>query len=167
MSATHQLDVEAIAQRYLGGETEQSISISLGVGTGTIKRRLIAAGIDRRNRQEATFLRYGYLGEKSHSERHARYRRECIQHYGGKCSCCGQPNLKYLVIDHIEDDGNIHRLTFSGPIYGWLRARHYPKGYQVLCSNCNMAKAYYGGCLTPCGAYQAVDITDEKGEGKV
>lgn len=28
----------------------------------------------------------------------------------------------------------------------WQRKNNYPKGFQVLCHNCNLAKGFYGKC---------------------
>lgn len=75
-------------------------------------------------------------------------RKEVIEHYGGKCACCGETFIGFLAIDHINNDGYKHKKQFGGSmaITYWLRQNKYPKGFQVLCHNCNMAKAFYGGC---------------------
>ncbi len=77
-------------------------------------------------------------------------RRRVIEHYGGKCNCCGEKELKFLAIDHIEGNGNQHRLSVLGhkhaSIYRWLVRNNFPVGFQVLCHNCNMAKGCYGIC---------------------
>lgn len=28
----------------------------------------------------------------------------------------------------------------------WLKKNDYPKGFQILCHNCNMSKGFYGYC---------------------
>ena len=60
------------------------------------------------------------------------------------CNCCGlNDNLDFLAIDHIEGRKNLseEEKNLKGqPLYGWLVKHHYPKGYQVLCHNCNFAK---------------------------
>ena len=79
-------------------------------------------------------------------------RKEVIEHYGGKCSCCGENNHAFLTIDHINGKGNIHRRKLFGKniagntFYKWLRVNKFPEGFQVLCYNCNMAKAHLGVC---------------------
>lgn len=68
--------------------------------------------------------------------------------YGGpKCACCGETEPRFLTIDHIDNDGHIHRKKHRSAtnIYGWLKARKYPPGFQVLCANCNFGKALNGG----------------------
>lgn len=72
-------------------------------------------------------------------------KREVIDHYGGECKCCGVDELIWLTIDHIEGEGNIERRTVGSDFYMVLKRNHFPSGYQVLCHNCNFAKAN-GGC---------------------
>jgi hypothetical protein len=67
------------------------------------------------------------------------------------CNCCGEEEIKFLSIDHIEGGGNKHRREIHGKSKGgnighWLRNNNYPEGFQVLCHNCNMAKGFYGEC---------------------
>jgi hypothetical protein len=79
-------------------------------------------------------------------------RQEAIEAYGGRCVCCGETWSEFLVIDHVGGNGNGHRRLIGGTnlnagekTYRWLRQNGWPKGFQVLCSNCNMAKER-GGC---------------------
>jgi hypothetical protein len=81
--------------------------------------------------------------------------------YGGrKCSWCGEDDLIILTIDHINNDGASHRKKLGKQnnighrnngggtrTYNWLNKNGYPPGYQVLCFNCNFAKAQNGGAL--------------------
>lgn len=79
----------------------------------------------------------------------AQLREQVIQAYGGKCTCCGEKQIKFLALDHIHNDGNVHRaeLGSSTGVYFWARRNGYPKDkLQVLCHNCNMAKSCYGIC---------------------
>ena len=85
--------------------------------------------------------------------RRRKLRREVLAAYGGKCACCGESGDRFLVIDHVDGGGNAHRRLISNSKYcpsttfhRWLRNNNYPKGFQVLCNNCNMAKALYGAC---------------------
>lgn len=79
------------------------------------------------------------------------YRRvkiEAMQAYGGTvCACCGESNVKFLTIDHIFGGGTAQRKQLKGvcSIYRWLKRNNYPSGYQVLCYNCNCARAYNNG----------------------
>jgi hypothetical protein len=80
---------------------------------------------------------------------HEKRRRETIDHYGGKCACCGEDHFEFLTFDHINGGGVKHRLEIGkrgASIVGWLIAQDYPEGFQVLCYNCNSARGYWGRC---------------------
>lgn len=69
-----------------------------------------------------------------------------LDHYGKKCVCCGETNLKFLTIDHINGGGTKHRKKIKGEkITTWLCKNNFPKGFQVLCFNCNWGKHINGG----------------------
>ena len=78
-----------------------------------------------------------------------------FEHYGTKCACCGETERVFLTIDHVDGGGNQHRKTLrpsgshkasSVDFYRWLRKNKYPKGFQTLCRNCNVAKYRFGIC---------------------
>jgi hypothetical protein len=71
-----------------------------------------------------------------------------LSHYGGKCACCGEPNMAFLCLDHVNGGGNNHRKQFVGSIYEWVIKNKYPVDppLQVLCYNCNSAKEHLGTC---------------------
>jgi len=77
-------------------------------------------------------------------------RTEVIDAYGNKCNCCGESIIQFLTIDHVNGDGNKDRLA-SGrkrgghALYSKLRREKYPKGYRVLCWNCNSGRHVNGG----------------------
>jgi hypothetical protein len=82
-------------------------------------------------------------------QKSAELRAEVIQHYGGCCACCGETEIKFLAIDHLNGGGVAHRRKLGGggqAIYRWIRNNSYPEGFQVLCHNCNTAKGLYGIC---------------------
>ena len=87
-------------------------------------------------------------------ERLRAIRFKVLNHYGGippKCQCCEEKEIKFLSIDHINGGGNKHRKTITksgkgGNMHWWLLKHNFPKGFQVLCHNCNMAKGFYGNC---------------------
>jgi hypothetical protein len=73
-------------------------------------------------------------------------RQEAISAYGKKCQCCGETQIEFLVIDHINGGGSQHRKYIKKNIFYWLRDNNYPSGFQVLCHNCNMSLGLYGYC---------------------
>lgn len=67
--------------------------------------------------------------------------------YGGyACNCCGEQTVEFLNLDHVENNGAVHRREIGArSIYQWLKANNYPPGFQVLCANCNQGKRMNGG----------------------
>lgn len=87
-------------------------------------------------------------------------RERVIAGYGNKCACCGMTGLPFLTLDHVNNDGNKDRLARRGgkksgrgedrrTWYNRLIREGFPPHIQVLCWNCNMAKAHYGGGVCP------------------
>lgn len=77
-------------------------------------------------------------------------KKKVIEYYGGKCTCCGESELIFLCLDHINGGGNEHRRKInrqnnrcgssSTQFYKWVEKNNYPPILQVLCYNCNAAK---------------------------
>lgn len=69
-----------------------------------------------------------------------------LEHYGKTCRCCGESNVEFLTLEHVDGNGNNHRrLLFKHNVggvhmYRWLKKNNFPKEYAVLCMNCNWAK---------------------------
>ena len=90
---------------------------------------------------------------KENPDKHRKY---CLNHYyklqdeailaygGYKCVCCGTTIRVFLTIDHIANDGNVHRqqtkFNYGASFYRWLKQNNYPPGFQILCLNCNYGK---------------------------
>lgn len=70
---------------------------------------------------------------------------------GGQCACCGETEISFLTLDHINNDGAEHRKEAKGGgrggagFYSKLKQQGFPPGLQVLCFNCNMSKSFNGG----------------------
>lgn len=86
-----------------------------------------------------------------HQRTYQELRRSLIAHYGGQCVCCGVADWRFLSFDHRDNDGADHRRSVFGTKrpFGrtwlrWLRDNK-PDFIQLLCHNCNMAKAAFGG----------------------
>ena len=77
-------------------------------------------------------------------------RMKALQAYGGAkpfCACCGLNQIEFLTIDHIDGGGNKQRQKMKlRSFYSWLKKNNYPKGFQILCMNCNFAKGMYDIC---------------------
>ena len=76
---------------------------------------------------------------------------EIMTHYCDgqpKCQCCGEDELTFLNIDHVNNYGAKHRklvVRRGNSIYRWLKMHKYPDGFQVLCFNCNIGRHINGG----------------------
>ncbi len=103
-------------------------------------------------RQWAVLWRETHKDKIAHyrKERNKRVKIEVMEHYGGvRCSCCGESNFEFLCFDHVAGGGTQHRKIIGNmgrQFYYWLKLNGYPKGYRVLCYNCNMSLGFYGYC---------------------
>jgi len=74
------------------------------------------------------------------------------------CNCCGlNSHIEFLTIDHIagrqemDSEYNLKKLKYTPKLSGtalviWITKNNFPKGFQILCHNCNQTKGYYGKC---------------------
>lgn len=67
--------------------------------------------------------------------------------YGGKCNCCGETELSFLTIDHVNNDGSLEKSHERGGhgLYRKIIKAGFPDIYQILCFNCNLGKYYNDG----------------------
>lgn len=84
-----------------------------------------------------------YMGEY-HKKKADNLRKDILFHYSNgimKCALCGYDNVLALCIDHINGGGLKQRrelkITGGTQFFRWLKKNNYPKGYRVLCMNCN------------------------------
>lgn len=84
---------------------------------------------------------------KQHIKKYRTKRREkVLEHYGGKCVCCGETEPQFLTIDHINGGGNKDRKHQGSNLYFMVIKNNFPKTFQLLCWNCNCSKGIYGKC---------------------
>lgn len=115
--------------------------------TGRSKVKENAALFRERNRRYHAENREREISKAR--ENHREVRREAIASYGGACECCGESHVEFLGIDHVNNDGHLHRRSgIGGNIYFWLKKQGFPKDgrFRVLCHNCNMSRSLYGRC---------------------
>ena len=88
----------------------------------------------------------------------ARVKKELFGMLGDICACCGEKDKMYLEIDHVHNDGSVHRKVIykNGFRKNGLNMSHSnlkkhlkenPGSLQILCCNCNKAKHKNGGEL--------------------
>lgn len=91
--------------------------------------------------------------QKYAKEYKLRLKIETLLAYGGTtCNCCQETELKFLTLDHINNDGFKSRILINGQrkyleSYDILRKQGFPnkENYQVLCMNCNFGKRLNNG----------------------
>ena len=69
---------------------------------------------------------------------------EYLDHYGKLCACCGEQEIRFLTIEHLNGDGHLHRKQIKCRSKAMqildIKRRGWPSEYTVLCFNCNCAK---------------------------
>lgn len=131
------------------------------------------ARLTRQRAQQADFYErhpgykeaYAVTWRESNRDKFGQYNRKSLlklKHqvmdaYGGRCACCGEEELTFLTIDHIDGNGAEHRRKLAeenggqqvaqagARTYRWLRDNGFPSGFQVLCANCNCGKHWNRG----------------------
>ena len=81
-------------------------------------------------------------GEKAKAKR-KQLKLEVLSHYSPdlKCGSCGFSDVRSLSIDHIKGNGTKHRKEIGNvDFYQWIKKNNFPKGFQVLCFNCQWIK---------------------------
>lgn len=75
-------------------------------------------------------------------------RKIVIDHYGHRCSCCGESDFFKLSIDHIDGGGKQHLKEIGGPnrLCEWIIKQNFPDNFRLLCHNCNFSLGQYGYC---------------------
>lgn len=78
-------------------------------------------------------------------------RESVLEHYGHKCSCCGESRSEFLALDHADGGGHKAREEKIHPksgkaLYKWIQERGYPDMFRLLCHNCNLSLGFYGYC---------------------
>ena len=74
-----------------------------------------------------------------------------FDHYGWKCTCCGEENPVFLTMDHINNDGYKDKMVGGRKLTGKdlyikIMREGLPNRFQTLCQNCNFGKKVRGIC---------------------
>lgn len=83
-----------------------------------------------------------YIREEYH-----RLRAKILAAYGPHCSCCGETEVLFLTIDHVNNDGKQHRVKHGNQanLYRSIVRAGFPSDYRILCFNCNSGRQLNGG----------------------
>lgn len=86
------------------------------------------------------------------AQNYAKNKKIIFDHFGSKCACCGEAEVAFLTLDHINNDGHIQRkndpnggVNFYRRVAKLVLAGNPPKDLQILCRNCNWGKHSNGG----------------------
>ncbi len=91
-------------------------------------------------------IKYRDKGYSSLKHREQKLRIDVFNMYGNVCACCGETNLFFLEIDHVNNDGSVDRKKNGKSRVGFLtRVLKNLQLFQLLCSNCNQGKARNNG----------------------
>lgn len=105
----------------------------------------------RRDASRKAYWKNPERKRKLSREVNARLKVDAVNRYGKQCLCCGEKQLEFLTIDHINNDGR-RDVTKTGKricglgFYQRLKSQGWPSGYQVLCYNCNCTKGFFRKC---------------------
>ena len=69
-----------------------------------------------------------------------------VSMYGGKCECCGEAEVTFLSIDHINGQIGIKKKEGGARAYKNATESFDPQKYRVLCLNCNSAVRFGRTC---------------------
>lgn len=72
---------------------------------------------------------------------------EFVLAYGGCCQCCGETRFDLLTLEHIRNKGYKLIYNNSSNLIRKLKIQGWPKGYTVLCFNCNMSTKNGAPCV--------------------
>ena len=67
-----------------------------------------------------------------------------LNHYGGaRCACCGERQVEFLCLDHVNADGKVWRKVHGeGTVMiKWLKRNKYPKKPRLR-ANCNLGTSH-------------------------
>ncbi len=87
-------------------------------------------------------------------DRHVAWQKKPITlvytHYKPICKCCGEAEILFLTIDHVNNDGFKDVYKDGGRIGGSALCRRiikegFPDTYQIMCMNCNLGKSRNNG----------------------
>lgn len=97
--------------------------------------------------------------KQKHRDRAFLLRKMVLTHYSNgllECACCGENIYAFLTLNHLKGGGTKERKAINPALSRTLINKNYPKGYDVLCYNCNCADAFNKGCPHKKVAYQKI-----------
>ena len=159
---------KAVRAKYNASEKGKVSSLKYRNKTeNKIRKKELSQRPERKAQQRQWYLEYNTEERRENtSKKRQMTRLKILKKYSKNlsnsnipcCRCCGLDNhANFLAIDHItgrkEMDSNpeLVKLGYSSELKGvmlheWIIKNNFPKGFQILCHNCNLAKGFYGIC---------------------
>jgi hypothetical protein len=110
------------------------------------RRRGISADPSVRRERYASDPEYKHRVIEQAKRAYEKLRGKLVEAYGGKCACCGESELSFLEIDHVNGGGLKHfRSKPPANVYREIIKAAPSPDYQLLCANCNRGKWRNGG----------------------
>lgn len=95
------------------------------------------------------FRKYYPLRDKKARNAYVRRKRKelrlaVFRKYGGRCVCCGEDDIRFLTIDHVNGGGRADNQNSMGFLRKLVRFK-VQKNRRLLCYNCNCSRKDYNG----------------------
>ena len=145
-----------VPQRLPDGRWNPDYSLARNRAKGMLPRGAKLRGSGRFG--VPAFTIDGHRNPEYNRKQRRRWKEEVIFYYSGGTMACANPygqhnnepytDIRALQIDHLLSDGSKQKRTLKfedgSALYRWLIKNAFPKGYQVLCANCNWVKRAEG-----------------------
>jgi len=98
--------------------------------------------VKKREYMKLSYIKHNHIRRESARSRRRLLKASVLKAYGGMCSCCGEKTPEFLTLDHINNDGKIHRLALRSPdVMSWAAKNGFPKdNLSLRCFNCNLGR---------------------------
>lgn len=111
------------------------------------ERREIYENSENRKQWKKTYQSTPEYKEKTNIRNRNRIERlwnEVLIFYGNRCECCGESNISFLTLDHINGGGSKERMGSTTTLQKAVDEKDKNK-YRILCYNCNTGRYWNGG----------------------
>jgi hypothetical protein len=146
-------ELEILDVQWLAGISLMEIAELTRISQKTLKLNLVILGHEYEPRRwDETNRGRTWTQEKKSAydkERRALARLNVLEHYGPQCNCCGEDNILFLSIDHINNDGSEDRKKTQTSMWEAVVKRNFPDTLQILCMNCNWGKRMNNNTICP------------------
>lgn len=109
--------------------------------------KCLRCGADRDRGDRTECLKCRAKGPVGLMKNYWEQREQVFAHYGRFCVCCGENEPLFLALDHGPDaPSRKNNPSQKTNLTKWVVENGFPKGFRILCHNCNMATRYGRTC---------------------